>query len=119
MRLANDAIKNNPSIYKNGKIVSESYNGQIAAFSVSVALSGIKPAVAIYYSEKSGSDVDKKVIIQLLATIYSMDKGTQIDADAFYSKIIKATGDEEANLKRNIIKYAIALKLAVRTFKFK
>ena len=62
---ADDVIRNS-DIYdeENEEIKSESYNGQIAAFSVSVALSGLKPAVALYYSGKGSSDMDKKEIIK-------------------------------------------------------
>ena len=101
------------------EIVSDSYNGQIAAFSVSVALSGLKPAMALYYSGKGSSDVDKKEIIKLLAAMYSKEIGSQKSADAFFQQVIGASGSELAGLQKKIIEYGIALKLAVRTFKFK
>lgn len=107
------------SIYKNGVIVSDSYNGQIAAFSVSVALSGLKPALALYYSGKGSSEVDKKEIIKLLAAMYSKEKNIQTNADAFFQLVINANGNDLAVLQKIIIEYGIALKLAVRTFKFK
>ena len=101
------------------EIVSDSYNGQIAAFSVSVALSGLKPAMALYYSGKGSSDVDKKESIKLLAAMYSKEIGSQKSADAFFQQVIGASGSELAGLQKKIIEYGIALKLAVRTFKFK
>ena len=100
------------------EIVSDSYNGQIAAFSVSVALSGLKPAMALYYSGKGSSDVDKKEIIELLAAMYSKENG-QTNTDAFFQQVIRANEDALAGLQKKIIEYGIALKLAVRTFKFK
>ena len=100
------------------EIVSDSYNGQIAAFSVSVALSGLKPAMALYYSGKGSSDVDKKEIIKLLAAMYSKEN-SQTDTDAFFQQVIRANEDALAGLQKKIIEYGIALKLAVRTFKFK
>ena len=33
--------------------------------------------------------------------------------------VIKAEGEEELSLRNTIIEYAIALKLTIRTFKFK
>ena len=74
---ADDVIRNS-GIYNQtrNEIVSDSYNGQIAAFSVSVALSGLKPAMALYYSGKGSSDVDKKEIVKLLAAMYSKEIGT-------------------------------------------
>lgn len=115
---ANDVI-NASSICNNGVIVSDSYNGQISAFSVSVALSGLKPAIALYYSGKGSSDVDKKEIIKLLAAMYSKEKNTQTNTDEFFNLVIRASGNELADLHKKIIEYGISLKLAVRTFKFK
>jgi len=113
---ANEVIGSS-SICHNGEIVSDSYNGQIAAFSVSVALSGLKPAMALYYSGKGSSDVDKKEIVKLLAAMYSKEN-TPTDADKFFQLVIRAAGNDLAVLKKRIIEYGIALKLAIRTFKF-
>jgi hypothetical protein len=115
---ANEVIGSS-SIYKDGMIISDSYNGQIAAFSVSVALSGLKPAMALYYSGKGSSDVDKKEIIKLLAAMYSKERNAQTTADAFYELVINANNEVLSDLHKKIIEYGIALKLAVRTFKFK
>ncbi len=117
-----DEVIRSSSIYNKdkGMIVSESYNGQIAAFSVTVALSGLKPAMAVYYSGKGSSDVDKKKIIDLLAAMYVKDGHDSANSDDFYSLVIKTSDQEKlAALQKAIIEYAIALKLAVRTFKFK
>ena len=114
---ANEVIGSS-SICNNGVIVSDSYNGQIAAFSVSIALSGLKPAMALYYSGKGSSDVDKKEIVKLLAAMYSKQASSPINADAFYQLVIRATGNQLAELQQMITEYGIALKLAVRTYKF-
>ena len=117
---ADDVIRNSGIYNKEKKeIVSDSYNGKIAAFSVSVALSGLKPAMALYYSGKGSSDVDKKEIVKLLAAMYSKEIGSQKSADAFFQRVIGASGNELAGLQKKIIEYGIALKLAVITFKFK
>lgn len=117
IKWANEVIANS-NICKNGVIVSDSYNGQIAAFSVSVALSSLKPAVALYYSGKGSSDVDKKEIINLLAAMYSQDVASKSPAE-FYQLIINTSDRELPELQKRITEYSIALKLAVRTFKFK
>ncbi len=118
VRWADECIRSS-TIYKNGEIESESFNGQIAAFSVSVALSGLKPAMALYYNQSSNSDVDKTKIIELLAAMYKKEKGENLDKKSLYEKVINASGQAEDELRRLIIEYAIALKLAIRTFKFK
>lgn len=117
VKMADEVIRNS-SICKNGVIESESFNGQIAAFSVAVALSGLKPAMAIYFSETGNSSIDKSVIVDLLADMYSKDKETSINKKSFFEKVINAEGKEEQLLRNLIIEYAIALKLAIRTFKF-
>lgn len=115
---ANDVIGTS-AICNNGAIISDSYNGQIAAFSVSVALSGLKPAVALYYSGKGSSDVDKKEIIKLLAAMYNKKHGTQKTADDFFKAVINANEHDLPVLKQEIIEFGIALKFTVRTFKFR
>ena len=107
------------SICKDGVIVSDSYNGQIAAFSVSVALSGLKPAMALYYSDKGSSEVDKKEIIKLLASMYGKETNAVVRADDFFRTVIRAQGADLDAMKKRVIEYGIAMKLAVRTFKFK
>ena len=119
MAWADDVIRHS-GIYDGTKkeIISDSYNGQIAAFSVSVALSGLKPAMALYYSGKGSSDVDKKIIIELLAAMYSKENN-QTNTEAFFQQVIRANEDALVVLQKKIIEYGIALKLAVRTFTFK
>lgn len=115
---ANDVIAAS-AICREGIIVSDSYNGQIAAFSVSVALSGLKPAMALYYSDKGSAEVDKKEIIKLLAAMYGRETNTVVRADDFFRTVIQSAGGELDAMKKRVIEYGIALKLAVRTFKFK
>lgn len=120
MLWADDVIRDSRIYNRTDNVINnEAYNGQIAAFSVTVALSGLKPAIALYNSGKGSSDVDKKKIIELLAAMYSKETGQQISADSFFKHVIDAKGKELAGLQKMIIEYGIALKLAVRTFKFK
>ena len=100
-----------------GNEIKDSYNGQIAAFSVSVALSGLKPTMAIYFNESSNAEVDKRKIIDLLASMYSKDNHPKIKSNDFYQNVIKCVGKDEDKMRKLIIEYAIALKLTVRTFK--
>ena len=113
MTWADESIR---KVFGNGTI-SESFNGQIAAFSVSVALSGLKPTMAIYNSDSSNAEVDKKKIIKLLACMIDMDKDIEVEGADLYNKVINSDGAVENSLKKAIIEYAIALKLAIRTFK--
>ena len=117
---ANEAIIQTQEVY-DGEMVSESYNGQIAAFSVAVAISGLKPAMAIYYNESDKSIINKRYIIELLAKMYGKDdqNNEQPTGKELFKKVINTNLEQEPDLHRKIIEYAIALKLAIRTFKFK
>ncbi len=117
VKMADEVIRSS-SICKNGIIESESFNGQIAAFSVAVAMSGLKPAMAIYYDRDNNSSIDKSMIIDLLANMYSKENSF-LNKDDFFKEVIYAEGEKEQSLRNTIIEYAIALKLAIRTFKFK
>lgn len=117
VKMADEVIRSS-SICKNGIIESESFNGQIAAFSVAVAMSGLKPAMAIYYDRDNNSSIDKSMIIDLLANMYSKENPF-LNKDDFFKEVIYAEGEKEQTLRNTIIEYAIALKLAIRTFKFK
>ena len=127
IRYADEVIRNS-NIYENDIIISDSFNGQIAAFSVSIALSGLKPTLAVYYnSDASNTKIDRKKIIALLMAMCAKDsshKGLFSDKGLsmvknFYNEIIQSEGEKEKVIHRIIIEYAIALKLAIRTFKFK
>lgn len=105
------------TILKKGTI-NKSYNGQIASFSVTIAMSGLKPALALYMNGSSSSDVDKTKIIDLVAQMYNEEHGGNIDGKTFYDKVIKEKDDEKIEqYQKTIVEYAIALKLAVRTYK--
>ena len=106
---ANDVIGSS-AICNDGVIISDSYNGQIAAFSVSVALSGLKPAMALYYSGKGSSDVDKKEIIKLLAAMYSKEKNAQTNADAFFRMVIQANKNELDDFQKKIIEICLKVE---------
>lgn len=114
-----DEVIRGSVIYKNGEIISESYNGQIAAFPVSVALSGLKPTMVLYYNRDSGSSIDKRAIVKLLAEMYNKDKKEHFSDEDFFNKVINDNTLDDISFKRLIIEYAIALKLTLRTFKMR
>ena len=115
---ANDVIQDGGGLVYNNNTINKSYNGQIAGFSVSVAMSGLKPALALYMSGSSSSDVDKSAIVGLLAKMYNKEYGGNKDKDALYKMVINESDSDKINVYREkIVEYAIALKLAVRTFK--
>ena len=95
---ADEAVRS--TLLQNG-LVDGTYDGQISAFSVAVALSGLKTAMAIYMKSESGSTADRKKVIRMLAKMKNADE-----------QALK-------ELKKVILEYAIALKLTFRTFKYR
>ena len=107
------------TLLKDG-VVDGSYDGQISAFSVAVALSGLKTAMTIYMKSESGSSVDRKLVVRMLAKMKDADEGragtTETD---LWNQVRYADERALKDLKKAILEYAIALKLTFRTFKYK
>jgi hypothetical protein len=121
MRKADDALQHRETvkILLDGKPeIKGSYNGQINAFGVTVAMSGLRPALAIYLKETDGCDR-----IQILNAIAFMmniapDKDKkQAAGEVLFRKVLECNEDELKEYKRKIIERAIALKQVIRTYK--
>lgn len=118
--------------------IKDSYNGLVAAFPVSIAMSGLKPAFCFYYqkSDSGNSKTSTKPILNTIAWMLDRiakdpEKETPFDAnqrsllnnlgdiDKLKDKIfaLKENTDEEVFLKALIIDCSTALKLVVRTYK--
>lgn len=114
---ADEAVRS--TLLQNG-LVDGTYDGQISAFSVAVALSGLKTAMAIYMKSESGSTADRKKVIRMLAKMKNADEGTTGTTEQILWDQVR-NADEQAlkELKKVILEYAIALKLTFRTFKYR
>lgn len=109
--------------------INESYNGQTAALGVTIAMSGLLPALAIYYKETSNKDsnCDKKKILNAVAMMIKDPKtGEYMFAEkdqpckALFEFAINSTDEDMlAWLQREVIDCSIALKHVIRTFKQK
>ena len=115
-----------PSVYKDKLLtkdrqyIDEKYSSQIASFSVSVAMIGIRPTVAMYY-EKGGACVDTHNIVGLIAEILIIEGKLKKDADqpaakTLFNIVMKAEQTELDTLRKDIIDIAVALKVVLRTF---
>lgn len=123
MQKANEVLLANKYIFdkKDELSIKESYNGQIAAFGVSVAMSGILPTLAIYYKEKSSTEVNRRDILEVLARMIKDDKEkvspTIDNAETLFRFAIECSDAERNSLTKELIECAIALKQVVRTYK--
>lgn len=103
-----------------GKI-NESYNGQIAALGVTIALTGLRPALAIYYQDKpnakSPTKCNKKEILNAIAHMLVIPGKKIVDAKELLEYALNIKHDDELKwLKKEIIDCSVALKQVVRTY---
>lgn len=112
--IADKAIKSS-GIVKEGK-VNESYDGKIAGFGVSVAISGLRPTLAMYFNENG--NVKTRSILEAIATIIKDDVGLTNDTakDLLQYALGNISEEQGEKLKKHILEAAIALKLVVRTY---
>lgn len=114
---------------KNQLYIEESYNGQTSSFGVTVAMSGLIPALIIFYQETSDNrKIDRKKILEAIAKMIEMDK-PQWQINNARSLLEKALGrgvnDENlkkeiaAGLKKEVLECATALKQIIRTYELK
>lgn len=96
--------------------INPSYNGQIAALGVMIAMIGLKPALCIYYQDNERANVPKKNIITVLAMMITRDRYEMsfASADDLYYHVIRES--DTANIKKEILECLIALKQVVRTY---
>lgn len=103
--------------------INESYNGSVAALGVSVAMSELLPALAIYYQDKSNSNASKanrRSVLDVIARIMIKDNyhnfsdGDNYPYDLFRYAI---NHSNDSTLKQEVIDCSIALKHVVRTYK--
>lgn len=105
--------------------IQDSYNGQIAAFGVTIAMSGLLPALAIYYQKSSEKcAVDKKNILEVIGKMIEMDQGFNKilnlrinSAETLLREAIRLNPNDLKVLQKEVIDCAIALKQVVRTYK--
>jgi CRISPR-associated protein Cmr5 len=100
--------------FKDGEIEKE-YNGYISSFGASVLMSGLKASVAMFESENSSAQADRRKLMNIILQILD-ERATKDDKLLDY---ILRNSDKEEFLKKEILNIATALKLCIRTFKFK
>ena len=81
--LAAAALRNADVTFADGNNILSSYNGQVAAFCVSVAMSGLKPTLAFYLAKKDDEDskidkrseaVDRSKIVEVISSMINNDE---------------------------------------------
>jgi len=93
-------------ILRNNKVPKE-YNGYISSFGASVRQAGLLATVLFFDNKNAGSQEDRSKVLRAIELILNIERGKLKD------KIIN-----ESIKKQEIQDAAVALKLAIRTFKF-
>lgn len=98
-----EAVKKNIAL-ENGEVPKE-FNGYISSFGASIRQAGILPTVLFFENKNASSQEDRSKILRAIEYILGI-KESQID-------------DVALERKKDIETAAVALKLAIRTFKLK
>lgn len=133
VKLADEALREqtaNPKqgvsriLNENNCDIEEAYNGSIASLGVSIAMSELRPSLAIYYQDKPNSatrpKANRRSVLDVIARIITKDNDCPQDfsqdgnfAENFFRYAVKT---DDAYLKQEVIECAIALKQVVRTY---
>lgn len=138
--LADRVLNEKEFILMDDNSIFDSYNGQVASLSVSIAINGLLPTLAIFYQDKPESDKNKayrRNVLNIVAKMVTLDnEAWNFSRNDLYAKNLlsyaikldKQCSEESTrsideskkqlnNLKKEIIECAIALKQVVRTYK--
>lgn len=106
-------ILNKVGIVQKDKTVSNEYRGYIASFGASISQSGLVPSVAFFENKNANSQKDRPKVMKAILLMIKDEKDE-------YDELLDYLLDRQNNLSKlqdKIIKAAIALKLAMNTFK--
>lgn len=108
-----------------GNDIAEAYNGSVAALGVSIAMGEIRPALAIYYQEKSERGArpkaNRRSVLDVIARMITKDTyHPQLnfsEGDRFAYNLFRYVIEHgDALIKQEVIDCSIALKQVVRTY---
>ena len=127
VKIADEVVAADKDLCIGGK-VNSSYNGQISALGVMIAMVGLNPALCLYNQEGS-TNVPRRNILSALARIIASDRefrnelknrftdiGDNFNRDELYKRVIHSEGDESRMFKTEILNCIVALKQVVRTY---
>lgn len=126
IKLADEALLSTRALFKANDTmdIDESYNGQIAALGVSIAMSGLRPALAIYYQD-SKTKVKRRAVLIVIAKMIQTDPTRNIqgstdanfnDARSLFDYALTISENQLKDLTREVEECSIALKQVVRTY---
>lgn len=126
--LADKALKEQKTILRDNKNILESYNGQVASLSVSIAMTGLLPTLVIFYQDEPDGNTKKayrRNVLDVVARMITDDRQNEdwdfSENKNFADNLMKYSVNPQNKGKLNDLKQemeecAIALKLVVRTY---
>lgn len=118
LQLADNAVQTVLApVPENEYRIDSQYNGHIAAFGVSVLMSGIKPTLAFF----KGSTAETKTILELLGRMVTAEGfphagENYATADGLYAAVVSMNAARESEFKTLVLECAVALKHVIRTY---
>jgi hypothetical protein len=112
----------------NGGNIEEAYNGSIASLGVSIAMSELRPALAIFYQDKPKAGTrpkaNRRSVLDVIGRIVTKDaikmgkRNWDFSEGGRYAENLfrYAISNDDKELKTEVVDCAIALKQIVRTY---
>lgn len=127
VEIAQKVLKEQNILLSKDCTILDSYNGQVASLSVSVAMLGLVPTLAVFYQDKPNDNEKKAYRRNVLDAVSRMicydsrakDDWKHFSDNGYFAKNMfsYAIDHRDDSLLRNeIIECAIALKQIVRTY---
>jgi len=107
-----DAMRVLEKTFTEGTIPS-AYNGYISAFGASIMQSGLKPTLALFENTNANTKENKEYLSKIILKILSGDENNE----GSLLRYVLDTRQDEHYLKEQVVDIAVAIKLAIRTFK--
>lgn len=118
---ARQAIKD-IGIPKNGDQVPSIFNGYISSFGASIVQAGLLPTVIFFENESSGADDDRGKICKAIYLLLERENNPTLSVSNlkkphFHQHLLEKDRFQDPQLLKKVTNYAVALKIALRTFK--
>lgn len=98
--------------------IPDSYNGQVAALGVIITMSGLRPALAIYYQNNEQNSPYRKAVLEVIAKMITYDTENNFsfsNAKEMFRYAVRQDADLK-RLRQEVIECSIALKQVIRTY---
>ena len=132
IKLADEVLVSSGIKKQDSNSIKDSYNSQTAALGIAVLMSGLVPALVIYYQDANEKcEIKRRTILKAIGQMIGRDsKATTMianqpmnktihDADTLLKTAIRCADDKTLlkQLSREVVECATALKQIIRTHK--